>query len=34
EVDHLDGKIFIDRLLEQKRKLYELRGKEWEEVEI
>ncbi|MBI2007284.1 MAG: peptide deformylase, partial [Candidatus Blackburnbacteria bacterium] len=33
EVDHLDGKIFIDRLLEQKRKLYELRGKEWEEVE-
>lgn len=34
EVDHLDGKIFVDRLLEQKRKLYEMKGKEWEEVEI
>lgn len=34
EVDHLDGKIFIDRLLEQKRKLYEMKGKRWEEVEL
>lgn len=34
EVDHLNGKIFIDRLLEQKRKLYEMKGKHWEEVEI
>lgn len=34
EVDHLDGKIFVDRLLEQKRKLYEMKGKEWEEVEL
>lgn len=34
EVDHLDGKIFVDRLLEQKRKLYEMKGKRWEEVEI
>lgn len=34
EVDHLDGKIFIDRLLEQNRKLYESKGKEWKEVEL
>lgn len=34
EADHLDGKIFIDRLLEQKRKLYEMKGRKWEEVEI
>lgn len=34
EIDHLDGKIFVDRLLEQKRKLYEIKGKRWEEVEV
>lgn len=34
EVDHLDGKIFVDRLLEQKRKLYESKGKGWKEVEL
>lgn len=34
EVDHLDGKIFVDRLLEQNRKLYESKGKGWEEVEL
>lgn len=34
EVDHLDGKIFIDRLLEQNRKLYESKGKGWKEVEL
>lgn len=32
EVDHLNGILFIDRLLEQKRKLYEQKGKEWAEV--
>lgn len=34
EVDHLNGVIFIDRLLEQKRKLYHWSGEEWEEVEL
>lgn len=34
EVDHLDGKIFVDRLLEQNRKLYESKGKGWKEVEL
>lgn len=34
EVDHLNGVLFIDRLLQQKRKLYEQRGKEWIEVEL
>lgn len=34
EIDHLNGVIFIDRLLEQKKPLYELVGDEWEEVEI
>lgn len=34
EIDHLDGIIFVDRLLEQKRPLYEYRDGEWEKVEI
>jgi peptide deformylase len=34
EIDHLDGVIFIDRLLEQKKPLYEFRDGEWERVEI
>jgi peptide deformylase len=35
EIDHLDGFLFIDRLLEQKKKLYKLSKKdEWEEVEL
>lgn len=34
EIDHLNGILFIDRLLEQKKPLYKLNGKEWEEVEI
>ncbi|MBI3290223.1 peptide deformylase [Candidatus Microgenomates bacterium] len=34
EVDHLNGILFIDKLLQQKRKLYEQKGKEWLEVEI
>ncbi len=35
EVDHLNGFLFIDRLLEQKKKLYKLDSSdEWEEVEI
>ncbi|MDP3917932.1 MAG: peptide deformylase [Candidatus Woesebacteria bacterium] len=35
EIDHLNGFLFIDRLLEQKKKLYKLDEKdEWEEVEL
>lgn len=34
EIDHLDGIIFVDRLLEQKLKLYEYKHGEWEEVEL
>ena len=35
EIDHLNGFLFIDRLLEQKKKLYKLSKKdEWEEVEL
>lgn len=35
EIDHLNGFLFVDRLLEQKKKLYRLDiNDEWEEVEI
>jgi peptide deformylase len=34
EMDHLQGILFIDRLLEQKKPLYELVGDEWEKVEL
>lgn len=34
EVDHLNGKVFIDRLLEQDRILYYLKNNKWVEVEI
>lgn len=34
EIDHLEGVMFIDRLLEQKRPLYEYIDGEWEEVEL
>ncbi|MBU0570078.1 peptide deformylase [Patescibacteria group bacterium] len=34
EVDHLKGILFVDRLLEQKQKLYELIDGEWEEVDL
>lgn len=35
EIDHLNGFLFIDRLLEQKKKLYKLdKDEEWEEVEL
>lgn len=34
EIDHLDGVLFIDRLLEQKKPLYEFRDGEWEEIEL
>ena len=34
EIDHLNGVLFTDRLLEQKKPLYELVNGEWERVEI
>ena len=34
EMDHLNGILFIDRVLEQSSKLYRVVGKEWEEVGI
>ena len=35
EIDHLNGFLFVDRLLEQKKTLYKLdTDDEWEEVEI
>lgn len=34
EIDHLDGILFIDKLLAAKKPLFRLKGKEWEEVEL
>ncbi|MEK7188686.1 MAG: peptide deformylase [Patescibacteria group bacterium] len=34
EIDHLEGILFIDRVIEQKSHLYKLSGKDWEEVEL
>lgn len=40
EMDHLNGKIFVEKILEQKGSLYKITGKdkngkeEWEEVEL
>lgn len=34
EMDHLQGKTFVERLLEQKRGLYKLHRGQWEEVEL
>ncbi len=34
EIDHLDGTLFIDRLLAQKKPLYELVDDNWEQVEL
>lgn len=34
EMDHLDGKIFVERILEQKGKLFKVTGKTWEEIEL
>lgn len=34
EIDHLNGIMFLDRLLEQKKPLYKLTGEKWEEVEL
>lgn len=34
EIDHLEGILFIDRLLSEKKPLYRLDGKEWHEVDL
>lgn len=34
EMDHLNGILFVDRLLEQKKPLYKLEGEKWEEVDL
>jgi peptide deformylase len=34
EVDHLNGVLFIDHLLTEKKPLYKVVGDEWEEVEL
>lgn len=35
EIDHLNGVLFVDRLLQQNQKLYKLdENDEWEEIEI
>lgn len=34
EIDHLNGVLFIDRLLEQKKPLYEYQKGVWEKVEL
>ncbi|MEK7111905.1 MAG: peptide deformylase [Patescibacteria group bacterium] len=34
EIDHLNGILFIDRLLTEKKPLYKLEGGDWEEVEL
>ena len=34
EIDHLDGILFVDHLLKEKKPLYKVDGDEWEEVEL
>lgn len=34
EIDHLNGILFVDHILEQKAPLYKFAGDEWEEVEL
>jgi len=34
EIDHLEGILFIDRIIEQGKPLFEYKDGEWEEVEI
>ncbi len=34
EIDHLEGILFVDRLLEEGKTLYKVEGNEWEEVEL
>jgi peptide deformylase len=34
EIDHLNGVLFVDHLLKEKKPLYKVVGDEWEEVEL
>lgn len=34
EIDHLNGVLFVDRLLEQKKPFYKLEADEWEKVDL
>jgi peptide deformylase len=34
EIDHLEGILFVDRLLKEKKPLYKVEGDEWEEIEL
>ena len=34
EIDHLNGTLFVDRLLEQGKPLYELKDEKWYEVDL
>ncbi|HKC04519.1 MAG TPA: peptide deformylase [Patescibacteria group bacterium] len=34
EIDHLNGILFIDHILEEKKPLYKVDGDDWEEVEL
>jgi len=34
EIDHLEGILFVDHLLKEKKPLYKVEGDEWEEVEL
>lgn len=34
EIDHLNGILFIDRLISENKPLYKIDGDEWEEVEL
>lgn len=34
EIDHLEGILFVDHLLEEKKPLYKVDGDEWEEIEL
>lgn len=34
EIDHLNGVLFVDKILEQKAPIYKFDGDDWEEVEL
>jgi peptide deformylase len=34
EIDHLEGVLFVDKLLEQKKSLYKIVDNEWEKVDL
>ena len=34
EIDHLEGILFVDHIINEKKPLYKVEGDEWEEVEL